>query len=197
MANKSKQAVKEELNKLGIPFSTDNYQELCGLLKESAKKIPEPLIIGKPVGVGTANKPPANLDPTSDDPIIKRALKIGIIPERIALFTSLEELKRQCQLIKPQSTALNALKKIMPKKQIVREGYIVRGDPARITCTVEMTVARSKNVARCTYDEGQLGDFLQHERIDARCVNNLYFDRCCTPKKGVLVTVITIDYMKE
>ena len=33
MANISKQAVKDELNRLGIPFSTDNYQELCDMLK--------------------------------------------------------------------------------------------------------------------------------------------------------------------
>jgi len=195
MANKSKQAVKDELGKLGIPFTTNNYQELCAMLKEVKK--PEPLIIGKPIGVGSANKPAANLDPTSDDPIIKRALKIGLPPERVALFTSLEELKRQCQLIKPQSTALNALKKILPKKQIVRDGYLVKGEPTRITCTVEMTEARAKHVARCSFDEGRLGDFLRHERINPRCVNNLNFDRCCTPKKGMLTTVITIDYMKE
>ena len=32
MAARSKQAVKDELNKLGIPFSTDNYRELCDML---------------------------------------------------------------------------------------------------------------------------------------------------------------------
>ncbi len=37
MANKSKKQVKEELVKLGIPVVTDNYQELCGLLKDATK----------------------------------------------------------------------------------------------------------------------------------------------------------------
>jgi hypothetical protein len=35
MANKSKRQVKEELTKLGIPVTTDNYQELCALLKST------------------------------------------------------------------------------------------------------------------------------------------------------------------
>jgi hypothetical protein len=100
-------------------------------------------------------------------------------------------------LIKPQTTAFDKIKKILPKKQIVRDGYLVKGEPTRITCTVEMTEARAKHVARCSFDEGRLGDFLRHERINPRCVNNLTFDRCCTPKKGLLITVITIDYMKE
>ena len=153
----------------------------------------EPLVIGKPMGEGS--KVDLHLNPESDDPIIKRALKIGIIPERIALFTDISALERECQLIKPQSTAS---KEVPPKKQLVREGYIIKGKPARIECTVELTEMRSRNVARCTYDEGQLGDFLRHERIEPRCVNNLNFDRCCVPnKRGMLVTVITIDYMKE
>ncbi len=196
MANKSKKKVKAELTELGIPFNTDNYKELCDMLKDATlteETVSEPLI-GKPIGKGSAGDPPPYLDPGSDDPIIKRALKIGIIPEKIALYTDIGELERLCQLIKPQSTA----RKVEKKKQIVREGYIIKGEPQQITCTVEMTPARAQHVARCTYDEGQLGDFLRHERIDPRCVNNLNFDRSCTVNKnGALVTVITIDFMKE
>lgn len=192
MANKSKKVVREELDALGVEYSTTNYKELCALLKETTKT--EPLMIGKPMGKGSTGNVNLNLDPESDDPIIKRAIKIGILPERIALFTDISALERECQLIKPQSTAL----KEKPKKQIVREGYIIKGEPTRIECIVELTELRSRNVPRCTYDEGQLGDFLRHERIEPRCVNNLNFDRCCTPdKRGMLVTVITIDYMKE
>jgi hypothetical protein len=35
MANKSKNQVKEELNALGVPFSTDNYKELCEMLTDA------------------------------------------------------------------------------------------------------------------------------------------------------------------
>jgi len=38
MANISKNAVKMELNRLGVKFDTDNYQELCSLLKDSSLK---------------------------------------------------------------------------------------------------------------------------------------------------------------
>ena len=206
MANKSKKAVKAELNELGIPFTTDDYKILCTMLKdaldsvdespilpEENSELPDLPLIGKPIGIGSAGDPPPALDPESDHPVIKRALKIGMIPEQIAKYTDMGELERYCQLIKPQVTK----ETVIPKKQIVREGYIVRGEPNQITCIVEMTTARAAHVARCTYDEGQLADFLRHERIDPRTVNSLTFNRCCVPKNNVLVTEITIDYMKE
>jgi hypothetical protein len=198
MANKSKKAVKAELQELGIAVTTDDYKTLCSMLKDATDSVDEagdtsPLI-GKPIGQGSTQEPAPKLDPESDHPVIKRAIKIGMLPERIALFTDITELERQCQLIKPQSTVKPAEK---AKKQVIRGGYIIKGKPATLECTVEMTEARSMHVARCNYDEGQLADFLRLERIDPRCINKLNFDRQCVPKKGMLVTVITIDYMKE
>jgi len=35
MANMSKKKVKEELQRLGIPVTTDDYKELCGMLKDA------------------------------------------------------------------------------------------------------------------------------------------------------------------
>jgi len=204
MANKSKKAVKKELDNLGVEYDTDDYRELCNMLKgfkptrfptdDKGDSVADGPLIGMPVGKGSTDEPAQPLDPESDHPVIKRALKIGIIPERIALFTDITELERQCQLIEPQSTATVG----KPKKQVIREGYIIKGEPERVECIIEMSPARAQHVARCTYDEGQLGDFLRHKRIDPRSVNNLNFDRSCTVnKRGVLVTVITIDYMKE
>jgi len=42
MANRSKQAVKDELNKLGIPFDTDDYRELCGMLEAATVEDEQP-----------------------------------------------------------------------------------------------------------------------------------------------------------
>jgi hypothetical protein len=182
---------------MGLANTTPNAAKALTESNKSREVIAEMTVplIGKPIGKGSTANPASKLDPESDHPVIKRAIKIGILPERIALFTDITELERQCQLIKPQSTAKAGKKK--KKKQVIRGGYIIKGEPTIIKCTIEMTEARAQHVARCTYDEGQLGDFLRHERIDPRCVNNLTFNRCCVPKRGMLVTVVTIDYMKE
>ena len=198
MARKTKVKVIEELRANGIEFDENgNYNDLCKLLKEkTCPIIPEkdenevledlPVIDDRRL---THSKVGGIL--LSSD-IVKRAKNLGFTDEQIATYTDPVALKIACDQVKPQATLYSE-----PEKKVTHHRRFV-GEPAQAICVTEITEVRASHVPRCTYDEGQLGDFCRRERIAPDSIQKLTFTRdCVLTDQKVFITKIVIDYLKK
>jgi len=179
MARKTKVQVIEELQVKGIDFDENGkYNDLYALL----------------MGTSTVKTTPTVKTTSSIwDNLIARAKEIGFTDEQIATYSDPAALKIACDQVRLQATAHESplKKKPVPYRRPV-------GVPSQATCTIEITDARANYVRRCTYDEGQLGDFCRRERIDPRSIVKLTIIRdCVLNSRGCFITEILIDYIKS
>lgn len=123
--------------------------------------------------------------------IVKRAQKIGMSNEMISTYSDAAALQMACQVIKPQATSKPFFRKRPPPEMRIK------GEPANITFTSEITEARAGLVNRVTYDEGQMNDFLRRERIDLRSIQHVRVDRNFEADcHSILSTGFIINYLK-
>ena len=184
MARMKKVDVIAELKALNVDFDTDDYNELCALLKDNATATKPQDVVHIPNKAGGIDIPKA---------LYERATKIiGWTDEQIATFSDAASLEMACQRIKPQASAIAATKRKPPP----HSDYLPKGESVSIDFTSEISIARAVHVQRTSYDEMQMNDFLRRERIDLRSVQMVTLVRDYKPVNGIMTTEMCIDYLK-
>ena len=179
MAKMKKVEVIAKLKKLGVEVETDNYKELCQLLRDTT---------GKQTGVVHLEETTGSIDVPKA--LYDRARKIGWTDEQIAAFSDHTSLQMACQRVKPQATAQAEPK---PKR---KPQPSMKGEPASISFTSEISETRAVHVSRVTYDEMQMNDFIRKQRINLRSIQKVTLERDFVPVRGQLITEMCIDYVK-
>ncbi len=188
MARMKKADVIEKLRAIDVAFNANaHYDILYDLLKRHSDKA-SPTIPDGPRMVHIDNKSGGIDIPKA---LYDRATKIvGFTDEQIATYPDAVSLEMACQRIKPQASAIAAVR---PKLTVPSR---LKGEPATIDFTSEISEVRAAHIQRPSYDDMQMNDFLRRERIDLRSVQMVTLVRDYRVVGGVMTTEMCIDYVK-